>query len=109
MLSPGEAAKQVGRTRQSLMKAIRDGRLSATRDAEGRWQIDPAELFRVYPPAQPTPAADSAANTDSLQAQIALLKDVIEDLRQDRDRWREQATRLLPPSRRSWWQRLWGG
>jgi hypothetical protein len=108
MLSPGEAAKQVGRTRQSLMKAIRDGRLSATRDADGRWQIDPAELFRVYPPAQPTPAADSTADTDSLRAQIALLKDMVEDLRADRDRWREQAPRLLPPRRRSWWQRIFG-
>jgi hypothetical protein len=37
---------------------------------------------------------------------------LIDDLREDRDRWREQATRLLPApqpaARRSWWRRLSG-
>jgi len=26
------------------------GRLSASKDEKGQWFIDPAELFRVYPP-----------------------------------------------------------
>jgi len=46
-----EAAKAVGRDRSTLVRAIRTGRLSATRDvATGAWLIEPAELHRVYPP-----------------------------------------------------------
>lgn len=48
-LSPADAGKHVGLTKQSVMKAIRSGRLSATRDAKGEWQIEPVELFRVWP------------------------------------------------------------
>jgi hypothetical protein len=39
-------------------------------------------------------------------------REMIDDLREDRDRWREQATRLLPApqpdARRGWWRRLRG-
>src|SRR3954454_583273 len=45
-----EAAQQVGLHRSSLFRAIRAGRLSATRTESGDFLIDPAELFRVYPP-----------------------------------------------------------
>ncbi|WP_217996037.1 helix-turn-helix domain-containing protein, partial [Sphingomonas paucimobilis] len=48
-LSPAEAAKHVGLTKQSVIKAIRSGRLSAIKDASGGWLIEPVELFRVWP------------------------------------------------------------
>src|SRR3954462_274711 len=44
-----EAAQQVGLHRSSIFRAIRAGRLSATRTETGDDEIDPAELFRVYP------------------------------------------------------------
>src|SRR4051812_10007004 len=50
-----EAAQQVGLHRSSLFRAIRAGRLSATRTEGGDFLIDPAELFRVYPPKEPKP------------------------------------------------------
>lgn len=49
MLTLGEAARQVGKTKTALANAVKDGRLSASRDSKGQYQIDPAELFRVYP------------------------------------------------------------
>jgi hypothetical protein len=45
-----EAAKQTGLTRAGIHKAIKTGRLSATKDDSGNYWIDAAELFRVYMP-----------------------------------------------------------
>jgi len=50
MLTVSQAAKEVGITRGGLWKAIKEGRLSATKNNKGQFCIDPAELFRVYPP-----------------------------------------------------------
>lgn len=50
MLTVSQGAKEVGITRGGLWKAIKEGRLSATKNNKGQFTIDPAELFRVYPP-----------------------------------------------------------
>src|SRR4029079_14254947 len=50
--SLAQAAKAVGRDRSTLLRMIKIGRISAGRDeASGAWVIEPAELHRVYPPA----------------------------------------------------------
>jgi hypothetical protein len=65
------------------VRAIKAGRISATRDDLGQWQIDPAELFRVFPAlaipgATPqTPPIERDATTDML---VAELRQVISDL-----------------------------
>jgi len=47
--SLAQAAAATGRDRSTLLKAIKSGKLSANRDsATGAWQVDPAELARVY-------------------------------------------------------------
>ena len=49
-----EAARAVRRDKTTLFKAIRKGTISAARDAmTGAWTIEPAELHRVYPLAEP--------------------------------------------------------
>jgi len=59
-LTLGEAARQVTVTKSTLHRAINDGRLSANRDDQGHYQIDPAELFRVFEPVtRNTPSNDS--------------------------------------------------
>jgi hypothetical protein len=45
----GEAARASGKGKSTIAKAIKSGRISATRDPDGSYQIDPAELHRVYP------------------------------------------------------------
>ena len=42
------AAELAGKDRSTIVRAIEEGRLSAAKDARGRYQIDPAELERVY-------------------------------------------------------------
>ena len=49
-LTLSRAAKECGRSKSALLDAIRAGRLSASRNDLQQWQIDPADLFRVYPP-----------------------------------------------------------
>jgi hypothetical protein len=119
MLTAREAGERVGKSRQAIIKAIRKGTVSAAKDESGEWRIDPAELFRVYPPVSQVDdthhATESASDTAGLRHEIEVLRErlaekdeQIDDLREDRDRWREQATRLLPApqpaARRGWWR-----
>lgn len=50
-LSASQAAKQVGKAIPTITRAIKKGKLSATKTDEGGYLIDPAELFRVWPAA----------------------------------------------------------
>lgn len=47
-LSANEAAEAVGISKDGIIKAIKKGRISATKDDKGQWSIEPSELFRVY-------------------------------------------------------------
>ena len=57
-----EAAQQAGTSKSTILRAIQNGRLSATRTDDGGYSIDPAELFRVYPPKGNAVAADHSAH-----------------------------------------------
>ena len=48
-LTLNQAAKTCGRSKSTLLDAIRSGRMSAPKDDRGRYAIDPAELHRVFP------------------------------------------------------------
>jgi hypothetical protein len=48
MLTLGQAAKETGLSKTAIARAIKSGRLSGTKSESGEYQIDPAELFRVY-------------------------------------------------------------
>jgi hypothetical protein len=108
----------------------RSGRMSATRTDTGQIGVDPAELFRVFPPIAPqdpqldathqsataVDAHDNALRTNVLEVEVKMLREMLDAMRDDRDAWREQAgkiTAALPPpapivERRPWWQRLTG-
>src|SRR3954466_6102931 len=61
-LSLREAAEQTGTSKSTIFRAIRAGRLSADKDSDGNFAIDPAELFRVYPPKSEEVAPARAVN-----------------------------------------------
>lgn len=82
----------------------------------GVYQIDPAELNRVYPfnvdgnrdrtPRTPEETPDKGPAVRELQARLEAVQErladkeaLIADLREDRDRWRQQATALLADQR----------
>jgi hypothetical protein len=49
MYTLGAAARAVGKSKATISRAIKAGRLSADRSDDGGYAIDPAELHRVYP------------------------------------------------------------
>jgi hypothetical protein len=49
-----EAAEHAGTSKSSIWRAIKSGRLSATKRDGGDYSIDPAELFRAFPPRSET-------------------------------------------------------
>jgi hypothetical protein len=51
VITLGEASRQTGKSKAAIIKAIKTSRLSVSKGETGDWQIDPAELFRVYQPA----------------------------------------------------------
>lgn len=52
-LTLSQAAKRVGRGKSTLHRAIKSGRLSASRADDGTFRIDPSELLRAFPSAVP--------------------------------------------------------
>lgn len=122
----GEAAKATGKSKATISKAIKSGRISASKGDNGAFSIDPSELHRVYPiPAhneqEETPKLTGVNTGDSslireLQARLEAAHErltdkesVITDLKEDRDRWRQQATTLLTDQRpKGFFRRLIG-
>jgi hypothetical protein len=113
----GQAAKATGKQKSTLLDAIRAGKISATKDEHGHYQIDPAELHRVYPPTVRTEQDEPSPNPHQtelleqkirfLERELSRLEQTAEDLREDRDHWRRQATALIghqpdpPPAEQS--------
>ena len=132
MFTLGEAAKETGLAKSAISRAIKSGRLSAVRQENGSFAIDPAELFRVYPrngcPEQKSERLATQEDTDAQRREIALLRELLEEvrgerenLRADRDRWQQQAERITlllttqppaappaEPPRPGLWRRLFG-
>src|SRR4051794_9201163 len=63
MVGLREAARQAGVNKTTILRAIQTGRLSARKAEGGGYVIDPAELFRVYPP-QPEPRTPAHRGAD---------------------------------------------
>ena len=124
MLSLAQAAKTAGKSKPTLLRAIKSGKLSASRTASGAYEIDPAELARVFPFAgdmagtmtqsvpgngADTAAAISPGEVQALHRVIAEQAETIRDLRHRLDSEVDERRRLLAlltdQSRRSWWRR----
>lgn len=66
-LTVRQAAEQVGVSRQTMFRHIKDGRVSATVDRDGQKQIDVAELLRVFGELQsPVAAAKTVSDRSRL-------------------------------------------
>src|SRR3546814_14405976 len=90
-----EASEKVGVTRQTLMKAIKTGRVSAEKSDNGEWRIEPVELFRAWPPVtgvqQPLQPNITGSDTPGLHAENRLLREQVAGPREDRNDWRDEA------------------
>lgn len=96
----GQAAKEAGKSKGTISKYIKLGKLSYVKKDGNKYQIDPAELFRVFPKKKQETAQnermETPANTNvnsGLEREIELLNErlkekdgIIDDLRQRLDR-----------------------
>lgn len=112
------AAEVAGKTKPTIWRAVKAGKLSATRLDDGSFRIDPAELDRYLAATKETPPPETAKRSDTapalnemdahalqeaitlrlkvenLETLLATERERVADLREDRDGWREQAQRL---------------
>lgn len=119
MISAKEAAERTGLSKAGIVKACRTGKISASKSLNGEWEIDPVELFRVYPPLPTSEHSSVEVRTESvvtteehLRTQLVLTREIIDKLEKENEFLREQLRgRLLEDKQRkpSWWQRLTGG
>lgn len=117
----GQAAQATGKNIATITRAIKSGKISSQKDASGAWRIDASELHRVFPLnvqdlRKPKMQSDASPLQEQSKSQMAALEqelaalrervasqselleeraDQISDLKEDRDRWRQQATSLL--------------
>ena len=122
----GEAAIACGKSKSTISKAIKAGKISAEKNDHGTFEIEASELHRVYPPApieqntietveyEQNATPKNTSNIEVLQAKLDMANERIEELKQDKDKleidkeqWRQQATNLLTaPDRRGLLQRI---
>lgn len=121
-LTIGEAAKLTGKSKSTISRAIKSGRISASTDKSG-FQIDVSELTRVFPAtvAQPHQSNDPQpheehqhARADALEIENKMLRemldrerDTVDDLRtrltQSESRFQALLTDKTDKPRKKWW------
>ena len=118
-LSLSQAAKAAGKSKSTINRAIKSGKLSAMRHDDGSYTIDASELSRAFQigthavsswissalPVEPSGTAMLEAENAALRAALDREREITNDLMADRDAWKQQATALLaaPQKRRRWW------
>ncbi len=98
MLTLGEASKACNITKSGISKAIKNGRLSANKNDIGQYEIDPAELFRVFPVKTGNSQLDVNSlqqKTNGLQADFDTLRELLRQVEGERDDLRIQRDRFL--------------
>lgn len=103
MITLAQASAITGMARSSVLRAIKRGAISGSRNPDGTWLVDPAELARNFPVnaqgaqqlAHPDPVV--AVKLEAAQQRIADLERALADMRGERDDWKIQAQELARP------------
>lgn len=119
-------------TKPTVFRWIKSGKISATKADDGTYRIEPAELHRYLDSVKETPAPETVQKVEApavtgndtlpemivLRSEVEKLKALLEaekqratEIREDRDRWADQAQRLALPRPettrndvpRGWW------
>lgn len=116
----GQAAKATGKSKTTIQRAVAKGLVSGEKGQNGEYRIDPSELHRVFPLKNSGTVPDNtvwnetrpygdpaelAARIKGLEEMLVREREALDEVRADRDAWKQQATALLsgPPRTRRWW------
>lgn len=111
--SLSQAAKETGKGKSSIHRAIKSGKLSAHRHEDGTYSIDASELFRAFPPTLLEPVQERTlepnqeqpvtptvteevlrVRVEMLTNQLEREQDTVADLRRRLDRAEERILAL---------------
>lgn len=102
-----QAAEATRKSKPTILRAIQSGKISAKKDDNGEWQIDPAELHRVYPVASNDDTRTDAQQDNETVNETALLRREIEirderlaSMAEERERERRQVEETISDLRR---------
>lgn len=115
------AAELTGRSKSTVQRAMKNGKLSYEVDNNGRRVIDVAELDRAFGLMPQETDRRETSNVEAelekasqmlesermkmrirmLEEQIEATKDIVEDLKEQRDQWQKQAQQVLLTSQYS--------
>lgn len=112
ILSANQASKEAGKTKKTILDAIKSKRMSASKNDKGHWEIDPSELFRVFPKTSKTPVSDTTTipleenyenriKIAELEAEVRALKREVERADIERERERENLSQHLEDMRKA--------
>tara|TARA_R110002020_G_scaffold327790_1_gene543733 strand:+ start:857 stop:1246 length:390 start_codon:yes stop_codon:yes gene_type:complete len=126
LLTLGESAKMTGKSKPTISKAIKDGKLSGNK-VDGVFQIEVSELLRVFPAkaddTASTPSSETKATPETtdlekkyMAEKIADLETRLDEMKSERDQAQEDGRvdrarmmALLSDQRpKSLWQRITG-
>lgn len=92
----GEAAKATGKSKPTIQRAIKSGKISAIKKDDGSYSIEPSELHRTYPVKQGSSNESldvkrSVPPNDNreIQAELEALRRELETATLERERERE--------------------
>lgn len=105
--SLAEAAKASGKSKMTIQRAIKGGRMSASRNDDGSYDIDPAELHRVFAPV-PEPVNDighmvrddTANDVSLLRLELKVRDEKLLSLEAERERERKSLESTIEDLRR---------
>ena len=124
----GEAAKATGKAKTTIQRAIKSGRISASKSDTGAYEIEPSELHRVFPatvaqhdirnstqPHEKPREIESdvlRVKVEMLEQQLRREEETTEDLRKRLDRAESRIVSLTdqraPDVGKGWFDRLLG-
>ncbi len=95
-LTLGQAAEMCGWSKGALSKAIKSGQMSVHAKTKAGFQLDPAEVLRVFPRKTETPSIEQLetrqkhSGNSALSAEVEALRQQIATAELERTREREQ-------------------
>jgi hypothetical protein len=95
VLTLAQAAAMTGMNRSSILRAIKRGAITGSKDHNDVWHVDGSELARAFPVTPPiAQAAQHDAHPDALAAhKLALAEERIAELKQRLDEMRSEVER----------------
>lgn len=103
----GQAAQATGKSKMTIQRVIKKGVISANKTDSGEWEIDPAELHRVFPIVTENSVSgrimlrdDTPNDTSLLQREIEVQDEKIRQIEQQGERERHQLQNTIDDLRR---------